>query len=204
MPTGYTTAIIDGCTFEEFALGAARAFWALVTMRDEPQSAEIPEKFEPSPYYKNALKQAEEDLEDLLALDDYECADKAYEEYINAIDSRSRSWQRHKNYRRKYELMRAQVERWEPPTPSHVDLKRFMLEQIDSSIKFDCWDWETFNKYCPEPVCMRGIEWREHRKALLESRIVKCLKSYQAELERITSRTEWVRQLRDSLKKENR
>jgi hypothetical protein len=47
MPTGYTAPIADGMTFEQFALGCARAFGALVTMRDEPSDAPIPERLEP-------------------------------------------------------------------------------------------------------------------------------------------------------------
>ena len=36
MPTGYTDKIKDGITFKEYAMGCARAFGALITMRDNP------------------------------------------------------------------------------------------------------------------------------------------------------------------------
>lgn len=41
MPTGYTDAIKDGISFNQFILSCARAFGALITMRDEPSS--VPE-----------------------------------------------------------------------------------------------------------------------------------------------------------------
>ena len=55
MPTGYTAKIADGQTFEEFILSCARAFGALVEMRDEPADAPIPEEFKPSAYHTTQI-----------------------------------------------------------------------------------------------------------------------------------------------------
>lgn len=50
MPTGYTAAVEDGTIteFDDFAWQCARAFGALIMMRDDPMSAPIPQKFEPT------------------------------------------------------------------------------------------------------------------------------------------------------------
>ena len=56
MPTGYTAVIEDGCTFKEYVMTCARAFGATISMREEPLSKEIPEKFEVSDYALNQLK----------------------------------------------------------------------------------------------------------------------------------------------------
>ena len=45
MPTGYTAGILEGETFEQYALQCAKAFGALVMMRDEPSDAPIPDQF---------------------------------------------------------------------------------------------------------------------------------------------------------------
>ena len=60
MPTGYTLELYDGkdITFEEFVLKCARAFGALINMRDEPRDAPIPERFEPSYYHLKELIKA--------------------------------------------------------------------------------------------------------------------------------------------------
>ena len=59
MPTGYTAKLMEqGQTFPEFIMSCARAFGALIMMRDDPANAPIPEKFEPSDYHVRALKKA--------------------------------------------------------------------------------------------------------------------------------------------------
>ena len=47
MPTGYTAPIKDGISFNDFMWGCARAFGALIMMRDDPPGTPIPERFEP-------------------------------------------------------------------------------------------------------------------------------------------------------------
>jgi hypothetical protein len=68
MPTGYTAPIADGMTFEQYALGCARAFGALVTMRDEPSDAPIPEKLEPDTYYQRSLEASQLELDRVMSL----------------------------------------------------------------------------------------------------------------------------------------
>ena len=52
MPTGYTSKIKDDITFEQYAMGCARAFDALIDMRDEASDALIPEELTPSNYHE--------------------------------------------------------------------------------------------------------------------------------------------------------
>jgi hypothetical protein len=59
MPTGYTAKLYDGDQkFQDFAMECARAFGALIEMRDEPMNAKIPETFEPSEHHVNGLERA--------------------------------------------------------------------------------------------------------------------------------------------------
>jgi hypothetical protein len=67
MPTGYTAAIKDGISFQQFAMACARAFGALVMMRDEPSSAPIPD-FQPSNFHVEHLELARAELARLQAL----------------------------------------------------------------------------------------------------------------------------------------
>lgn len=50
MPTGYTADLHDGkdVTFDQFVKQCARGMGALVTLRDAPWDAPLPERFEPS------------------------------------------------------------------------------------------------------------------------------------------------------------
>ena len=61
MPTGYTATLMEkGQTFQEFIMGCARAFGALIEMRDSPNDAPIPDKFEPSDYHAKRLIESRE------------------------------------------------------------------------------------------------------------------------------------------------
>ena len=68
MPTGYTAKIADGQTFEEFILSCARAFGALVEMRDEPADAPIPEEFKPSAYHTTQIGVARAKMEEIRTM----------------------------------------------------------------------------------------------------------------------------------------
>ena len=75
MPTGYTACIIDKespATFNQFVMGCARAFGACITMRDDPQDAEIPDSFEAGSYHKERLEAAEKDMKRLNKMGDKE------------------------------------------------------------------------------------------------------------------------------------
>lgn len=58
MPTGYTVKIYNGekVSGKDFLMTCARNFGTCITMRDEPLSKPIPDKFEPSKFYENELK----------------------------------------------------------------------------------------------------------------------------------------------------
>lgn len=57
MPTGYTAGVKDGTVtdFKAFVMQCARAFGALIDMRDDPSDVPIPKSFAPSSYGKNIL-----------------------------------------------------------------------------------------------------------------------------------------------------
>jgi len=73
MPTGYTATLMEkNQTFPEFIMGCARAFGALIMMRDDPNDATIPDKFEPSDYHAKGIIKAREKLAKLKAMTDGE------------------------------------------------------------------------------------------------------------------------------------
>jgi hypothetical protein len=73
MPTGYTAKLVEsGQTFEEFVLTCARAFGALIELRDEPLDAPIPETLEPHSYYAEAVVEAKKRLTNLLDMPEEE------------------------------------------------------------------------------------------------------------------------------------
>ena len=88
MPTGYTAAIADGVTFEQFALNCARAFGALIDMRDEPSDAPIPERFEPSNYHEKKIAEINDELVRLKEMSQDEAKMVAHQEWRAAEQPR--------------------------------------------------------------------------------------------------------------------
>lgn len=193
MPTGYTAAIKDGITFEQFALNCARNFGALIMMRDEPSDAEIPEAFQPSTWNATRLVAAREALAAVEAMTDDECRTQAAIDHKVACDYWHKKLRENGELESKYFAMLAEVKAWTPPSPDHQGLRKFMESQIEDSIKFDC-------GHAPdEPVLLSADEWRAAKIEHLTRDIAYHEKADAEEVERTASRNLWVKQLRESL-----
>lgn len=190
MPTEYTAPIKDGITFEAFALSCARAFGALVTMRDEPFDAPIPEEFPPSDYHAGELAKLRKELTELSDAEVDERARREHEAEVACIKQRDSE---DKALRARYEAMLQQVRAWTPPTPEHEGLKRFMVEQITQSIHYDC----DIPRELPAPKT--GAEWYSARIAEIARLMAYHKKEQREEQDRAAERTRWVRDLRASL-----
>jgi len=193
MPTGYTDVIKDGISFEDFTMRCARAFGALIEMRDEPMDAEIPE-FKQSTYYSESLKRSEEKLERLQNMDHTEMCDAANKEYDDTIKSELKYTKEKNELREGYNSMLLQVENWRPPTIEHTDLKRFMIEQIESSINQDCRE-----STASDIKKLTGDEWLELNVNSVIRNIKYYGKEHLKEIDRINKKNQWVKKLRESL-----
>jgi len=72
-------------------------------------------------------------------------------------------------------------------------LKRFMIEQIESSIKFDCHNHKSDIKK------LSGDEWMEKEVNSAIRNIKYHSEGHIKEIERIKRRNKWVKDLRESL-----
>ena len=90
MPTGYTADLYDGkdVSFEDFTLNCARAFGALVSLRDEPD-AEIPDEFKVDEFYVKRFEKAKEELEKAKQITDEDFAAEAEETFAERKRSSS-------------------------------------------------------------------------------------------------------------------
>lgn len=194
MPTGYTAPIKDGIAFEEYVWGCARAFGALIMLRDEASDAPIPE-FQPSDYHVNALREANAELARLNAMTPEDAALEEAKERVKARAERLR-WQAESDaLRTKYEEMLEMVNAWEPPTAEHAGLKTFMASQIQESIRFDCHDYTTGGKI-PRRT---GKQWLSENIAEVRRAISYNEGERGKELARVKSRNDWVKQLAASV-----
>jgi hypothetical protein len=199
MPTGYTAPIYEGkdITFPEFAMQCARAFGALITMRDDPADAPIPDEFTPAPYYQQNLDRARTRLAELEGWTDEQWAAKAQRDYEESIRSAAAANARNIAMRERYEAMLAQVEAWEPPTPDHEELKQFMASQIRDSIEHDCYAVDA-------PEQMSAEDYKARQVADARRDVSYYERAAAEEAERARGRTEWLRALRASLPEPSR
>jgi len=196
MPTGYTLDLYDGkdLTFEEFALKCARAFGALISMRDKLIDAPIPEKFEPSDYHLKELEKAKKRLEEIKGWDEEKAEQEAERAYKEALKKREETIKKNELIRKRYEDMLLEVQKWKPPTPDHEGLKKFMIQQLEESIEFDC--------FIPEmPQYLSGEEFREQQIKKALNDIEYHGKEYVEEVNRVYEKNKWLFLLRESLKK---
>ena len=192
MHTGYTAAVCDGkmTEFKDFALQCARAFGALITMRDEPFSGPVPEKIEPSSYAVTRYAEIKDRLRDLKAMtpEQAQIAATKYFDDNEALCVRMNRERDEENER--LDAMLAKVNAWTPPTSEHEPMKKFMLEQLGMS-KSD---------YTSQPEeRVPGSQWRLAALAKAERDLDYYAKEVREENERAKSRTEWLVALRGSL-----
>ena len=140
MPTGYTAILTEqeGTTFPQFAIRCARAFGALYHMRDDPWDA--PLRFrglikESSAYQQEYLDSSKERLASLEAMTAEERLALGVKARDSDIESSKRSLEKCQTENKIYEDMIVQVNAWTPPTADHVELKKFMLEQLETSLR---------------------------------------------------------------------
>ena len=194
MPTGYTAGVQSGeiTDFEDYAMGCARAFGALITMRDDPADATIPNKFEPDSYYEESLARAREELAELEGASDEEIARMAKEDYEQALNRHRERVAEEALWQERYKRMLEKSRRYVPPTPDHEEFAKFLVSQLEGSMQFDQHDWEEPKQVSPEAWKAQQLAGRRETVAYREEAL-------QEEIERCRSRTEWVQALRGSL-----
>jgi AraC-like DNA-binding protein len=198
MPTGFTADLTEETSFPEFVLRCAHGMGALILMRDDPLDAPIKE-FEPSDYHQKAIEEAKLELASLreMTLDD--AAKDLRKHNAHQLAERERIASDSSRLSKRYRRMRHLVKAWQPPTNDHDGLKRFMLEQLQTSENVDCHDQKFAEQFYPT---FDGTpeDWRANRIAKAERDLAYHEVEWSEEQRRTRERNEWVRELRESLK----
>ena len=193
MPTGYTSKLYDGNQdFSEFAMSCARAFAVLIEMRDDGMDAKIPDEFKPSDYNIKALAKAESDLHETEAMTPREAAKAAAAEYKRRMCEWEKNTAEIIRRKSRYDAMAKQAAGWTPPSDDHAKLKKFMLEQLLSSIEHDCHSID-------KPRIVSPRDYREELTSEAKRDIKYHRDAIGKERGRAEEKTSWVRLLRRSL-----
>ncbi len=183
MPTGYTAPVVDGdmTSPADFILNCARAFGALVTLRDSP-NAPIPDELKPSTYHAEQAEKAKASLAELAVMPIAEAEEEARRQHRAAVARWQEGKAKSEQVAERLAAMKAAIEAWVPPTADHLGLKDFMLDQLDQTIRFD----GTFTTPSPEFIggplwladligkAQRDIEYHTTRQAEENERVAEC------------------------------
>jgi len=195
MQSGFTYEVAEGkvTDFPTFALRCARGFGALLHQREDSPH-DVPKMREVGEYAHKALERDRVQLVRLqeMTVDEARAAMLAAHEV--ALARRRERQARDMEVRARYEAMLAKVRAWEPPTPEHVELQGFMVEQIVESMRFDLFDLPD-----PPPPDEDAGRWLEGERERARESVVRSEKNLAEEVERCRQANAWITALYESL-----
>lgn len=181
MPTGYSSAVLDGTITElkDFVLHCTPGVMGTI-----PSA--------PDQYYRNRLTETQEWLSDLLNMTPGEIEKAAQEDYEKSLNNWQKSDVDRQLFYERYNSMLIMVRNWQPPTQEHDSLRDFMIEQLERSIKFDCLDIE-------RPIEKLPQEWYSHNIKEASGKIDYYALEMVRELDKFEKNSAWMAELHKSL-----
>ena len=188
----------ENCTITEFALRCARSFGVCIDMRELPFDTPVPERFELESHYQEDIDKAVAKYEAFMALSDEEKAAELERKYNKTVaeysEHEKKENARRRVLRQRYESMLEKIKKWQPPTPEHVNIRDFMIRQVQDSIASDC----------KEYIARIGSreEWLDVNAHinLLKRNIDMEKEFYKKALKHTEECNKWLSDLRESLK----
>lgn len=204
MPTGYTAGIIDGSinTFEEFAKGCARAFGALIMMKEDPMDTPIKLR-EPIDYYVNQINDIRNNKAKLIAYTDDELETIMKDLLIVDIKQCEEQIAKITTIRSKLGNMLIAVKNWTPPTEEHTHFKEFMDQQLMDTLKCDGNAYYYVEKLAKSKYELDHIDVKSYRAIQmhkLDKDLAYNVDQRNKDLERCKDSNKWITDLLDSLK----
>ncbi len=195
MPTGYTATLVEkGQDFRTFVLTCARAFGACVMQREDPMD-EPPKRQEPSDYYAKALAEAKQKVEELKAMSPDQAAAHGTALRDQKIARATEYLAKNNAENERLDDMAAQVRAWAPPSDDHKEMKTFMLDQIRISRN----DLSYSAKRLAEAKEKSSNAYFVEALSAAVSSVSYYERELAKEIERASSRNEWIDQLYNSL-----
>jgi hypothetical protein len=159
----------------------------------------LPQKQEVDSWYAEKLNAATHELNEFRKTPKKKMVEKLKREIVDINEDCKARNQKHHNERMamkaNYKKMLANINKWTPPTPDHINLKNFMIDQINQSMNFDCGEYEY-----KEPVIKETPEaYYKTRLAQLERDVERHQEEYDKELKKVEFNNKWIDDLYKSL-----
>lgn len=205
MPTGYTYKVVDGTStsLKEFALDCAKAFGALIELKDAPRDAKIPVKLDDSSITRarDSWTQASDRWKELQAYTETEWKKLSYNRWLESLESRRNYRLRNEQERTRVNMMLEKVRAWKAKY-SPEDLKNkekieyfnFLEQQLTISYPYKLDDYEKAEN---DPIA--PMDWETFRNEEIKRFLDEI--SYRSEnleetIEREEGKQKWIDDLR--------
>jgi hypothetical protein len=159
--------------------------------REQPGDV-LPAHRDVSPFYVRHRDEARARVAALEVLGPAEAEQHAEETFSAALRSYEQREREQSAEQGRYEAMLLRVEAWEPPTSEHEGLKRFMAEQLRSSMSFDRYK-------SPGPQRLTGPIWLAEEREKAARELEHAEEALREEEERCRDANAWIDALDASL-----
>lgn len=197
MPSGHTAKIAEGMTFPEFALQCATSFMRYEDAQGRPTLADDPSVREQH-FYADMLLEKKAELKTFEGLSNDEIRAEYEKSVTESTEYRAKQRKEKNELREKYTAILAQVDAWVPPSETHRNFKKFMIDQLQSSIDWDC-NTEYDDREDSKPVEPLNV-WYRNRVTSMKRDVEHYTEKAAKEHQNIEEQLRWVKDLRDSLK----
>ena len=106
--------------------------------------------------------------------------------------------QKCQNLESTYNRLLGEISNWNPPSADHVELKSFMMNQINESKRFDC-DSKYYEEKINEYKGTLFDDWLVNQIKEKKDAVEYHNKEIDKEIESYKKRNLWIKQLRESL-----
>lgn len=203
MPTTYTARILDGktTTFRQFAEICMRNFDGTQHLHNESLDAEYKPKVV-SDFYTKEVEAAKQVLIDAQEMPDEAIIETRKKNLVNDEKYHSDAIEKVKKSTIVLNKILADVLKWQPPTPEHIGIKMFMIDQIKKTIVGDCDTDYHRNRLVEIRKQLLTLDASEIRKQIIEyakKQIAYYTTQHLEEIECCENVNKWVSDLLKSL-----
>jgi hypothetical protein len=204
MPTGYTSGILDGKinTFEEFAIICTRNFGAAMHMKENSIFSEYEPRI-PDDFYSKNIEEWKEKLVRIKSMTDEEITEDFNSKMEEKLVYLREKLEEETGNLAKLNYILEKAKSWIPPTKDHYSLKKFMIEQLEVTIKNDGDASYTEDRIIKieellnDPFDVKY--YREKEISTISDNISRYEISYQQELERCKRSNQWMEEFFGSI-----
>ena len=198
----YASYIQDGIIIngKDFLKICTRSLGIASDIRDEPLSVPTPTHFEPNPTYEKHYKTAVYIRDKHKQITIEEARRDLIKRHNERVEDAKYCLGKYKADDAKYQKIKSEILKWIPPTSEHENLKKFALEQIDTSMNTDVYKYleEIINEKLD--ISNAAVQaYIDELNEYYEEDVARSYKRWQEELEWVAKKNMWMKQFIDSL-----